>query len=663
MDRWPGAHGDREDRSSNPGDNPVLPDDDMRRRLLQGGAVAGLLSAAGCSGRALSAAQAPDALACRSRPGFRAVAPSTDDTVIVPPGYRAQVLHAWGDPVDGIGPRFRFDGSNSAEDQARQAGMHHDGMALFPLPGCDANSSGLLAINHEYVDHDLLFPDGMRNWSAGKVAKSLAAHGVSILQVERVDRQWRVVPGSYTRRITAATPMGVSGPAAGHRLLRTAADPQGTLVLGTFANCAHGVTPWGTYLTCEENFDGYFGWRSGRAATTREARYGLDARGYGNRWLDHEPRFDLDLHPHESHRYGWVVEIDPLRPRSQPVKRTALGRFKHEGALVVLAADGRVVVYMGDDERNEYVYKFVSGARFDSSLGAQAGRLLDEGTLYVARFDVDGRGRWLALRQGEGALTAANGFPDQAHVQIFARQAADRVGATMLDRPEWIAHHPSSGRVLVSLTGNGRRGSSPASVNASDGSTRAGSARPPVDAANPRAGNGAGHILSWREARGDAAAESFSWEVFMLAGAASTGTVDSQLPGPDAGDRFGCPDGLWVDPGGLLWIQTDMSTSRIARGEFAGLGNNAMLACDVASRRIRRFLVGPRGCEVTGMAMKPDMRTLFVNIQHPGERGSELPRDPVLAEWMSSWPDHRADGRPRSATIVITKDDGGVVGT
>jgi secreted PhoX family phosphatase len=661
MKGWPGAAWDREARSSNRSDNPSLPVDAIRRRVLQSGPMAALLCASGCSSPAQPAARTMvDAVAATARPGFVSVSPSTADAVIVPAGYRADVLYAWGDPVDGRAPAFRFDASNSADEQARQAGMHHDGMAFFPLSGRDPGSSGLLAINHEYVDHGLLFPDGMREWSSEKVRKSLAAHGVSIVHVERVGGRWRVVPGPYARRITAATPMRLSGPAAGHPLMRTADDPEGVRVLGTFANCAHGVTPWGTYLTCEENFDGYFGWLSDRRSTVREARYGLDARGYGNRWLEHEPRFDLDRHPNEAHRFGWVVEIDPRRPGAPPVKRSALGRFKHEGALVVLAADGRVVVYMGDDERNEYVYKFVSRGRFDRSVASSGDALLDDGTLYVARFDRDGRGRWLALRQGTGELTAAGGFPDQAHVVAFARQAADRVGATMLDRPEWIAHHPESGRVLVSLTGNSRRGGSPPSVNATDGSTVAGSSRPPVDGANPRPNNMFGHILSWQESGEDAAAESFTWEVFLLGGA--DGAPSAARAAPGEGDAFAGPDGLWVDPAGLLWIQTDMSASRIARDEFGGLGNNAMLACDVATRRTRRFLVGPRGCEVTGMTMTPDMRTLFVNVQHPGEDG-EGGMVPSPARRSSNWPDHRADGRPRSATIVVTRDDGGIIGT
>jgi hypothetical protein len=666
MKRFPGSDRARDDRCSNPRDDagalaPRI--DARRRRLLGGGAAAGLLAAtAGVGPARAGTGDGP------RRPGFASVAPSTDDAVRLPPGYRAQVVYAWGDPVDGVAPAFRFDAGNSAADQARQAGMHHDGMAFFP--DADApDARGLLAINHEYIDAGLLFPDGMRQWSADKLAKALAAHGVSIVHVARgPGGRWAVVPGPSARRITAATPMRIAGPAAGHRALRTRADPAGRTVLGTLANCAHGVTPWGTYLTCEENFDGYFSAAGARPSTAREARYGIDARGFGTRWREQAARFDLAREPNEPNRFGWVVEIDPRRPAQRPVKRSALGRFKHEGAQVRLAADGRVVVYMADDERNEYLYKFVSSARFDPQRPQLNDRLLDLGTLHVARFDADGRGQWLPLRHGQHGLTAAHGFADQAEVLVFARQAADRVGATLLDRPEWIAHHAPSGRMLVALTNNTRRvaADSPrASVNRVDGSTRAGSAQPPVDAANPRADNAFGHLLGWREDGDDAAATGFDWDLFMLGGHgedASLGARDA-VRGTMRGDGFAAPDGLWVDPGGLLWIHTDMSTSRIERGPYAGLGNNAMLACDVASREVRRFLVGPRGCELAGMAMTPDLRTLFVNIQHPGEAGSEGPNDPDDPRRISNWPDFRSDGRPRSATLVITRDDGGVIGS
>ena len=465
---------------------------------------------------------------------------------------------------------------------------------------------------------------------------------------------WKVVrPSQYARRITSRTPMRFSGPAAGHALLQTAADPTGTTVLGTLNNCAHGVTPWGTYLTCEENFNGYFVNASGDIAGVPDAaqqahllkgqnRYGITKTGFGYRWHEHDARFDAARHPHEPHRFGWVVEIDPFDPQSQPIKHTALGRFKHEGACVTLAPDNRVVVYMGDDERNEYIYKFVSEGTYAPGDRAANMRLLERGTLYTARFSADGTGEWLALVQGQHGLDAAAGFPSQAEVVVQARAAADVVGATKMDRPEWIAVHPTTREVYCTLTNNTTRGTDKG---------------PAVDAANPRANNVYGHIMRWREQGGDPCATRFAWNVFVLCG-------DPAMPEPDKhgkikGDIFGSPDGLWFDARGVLWIQTDISTSVLNKGDYANIGNNQMLAADVATQDIRRFLTGPNGCEVTGVVMTPDSRTMFVNIQHPGETPRER-SDPANPTAISTWPN---GGRPRSATVVIRKNDGGVIGT
>jgi secreted PhoX family phosphatase len=642
--------------------------DRRRRAWLAGGAALAAFAPAALTACATTAA----------KPRFVAVPAGVADAVVVPPGYAARVLYAWGDPIDGRAPAFAFDASNSAAEQALQAGMHHDGMHFFPLPrGGRSSTRGLLAINHEYVDHGLLFADGAADWSREKVAKAVAAHGVSIVEVARGARGWHVVPSAYARRITAATPMRLGGPAAGHALLRTAADRDGRTVLGTLANCAAGKTPWGTYLTCEENFHGYFAFTAARtradAVPAELRRYGIglprfdrDGRlagyGFGVRWHEFEARFDLGQHPHEGNRFGWVVEIDPSDPASTPVKRTALGRIKHECADVVIARDGRVVVYTSDDERNEYLYKFVADGRFDARdpFHPRHRDLLDRGTLYVARFDADGSGQWLALAHGQNGLTPANGFADQGEVLVKTRQAADRAGATMMDRPEWITHDQRTNTVYVALTNNALRGAAPPSGNRADGTSAASSARPPVDAANPRANNVYGHIVRWDEAGGDPAALRFDWEVFLLAGDPSA--VDAAARGNVDGDAFGSPDGLWIDDAGILWIQTDVSTGTINRGAYEGMGNNQMLACDPVTREVRRFLVGPPGCEVTGMAMTPDRRTMFVNIQHPGENAAEGPTDPAAPRRGSNWPDFRPDGRPRSATIAITRDDGGTIG-
>lgn len=587
------------------------------RRVLKAG-VAGMVAAMPLWGCATGGRASGPLL------GFTPVPVSTGDNVTVPPGYRVQVLYRWGDPAGTYAatatgqPEFRDDAGNSTKEQALQAGMHHDAIEYFPLPRDSQSSSrALLAVNHEYTDDGLLHSDGMKTWTAEKVRKSQAAHGVSVIEIELADSDWRVVsPSRHARRITAATRIPISGPAAGSDLLRTAADPSGTEALGTFNNCAGGHTPWGTYLTCEENFNGYF--VNAGTIPAEQRRYGITARGGGYRWHEFDARFDAEKHPNEPNRFGWVVEVDPYNPHSKPLKRTALGRIKHEGATVTLAVDGRVVVYMGDDEVFERIYKFVSAVRFDPANREANRDLLDHGRLYVARFDADGGGEWLALPSAPEAL-------------VGTRQSADAAGGTRMDRPEWIAVHPATKDVYVSLTHNARRGAE---------------GQPGTDGANPRANNIFGHILRWREEGGDSGALRFRWDIFALAG-------------EDKG--FGSPDGLWVDPRGVLWIETDVSTGALNRGPYANLGNNQMLAADPATGEIRRFLTGPNGCEITGLTMAPDARSLFINIQHPGETASER-TDPAAPRAVSNWPDFRADGRPRSATIVIRREDGGVVG-
>jgi hypothetical protein len=627
-----------ERRGVNASPNPVFTDlvaaRMSRRQVLAGGLGAAAAVALGL----------PTPLRAAGLLGFASVPVSADDRVSVPAGYTVEVLYAWGDPISD-GPGFRPDASGSVADQERQAGMHHDGIHYFPLPlGSQTSTRGLLAVNHEYTDDGLLHVGGMEPWTAAKVAKSQAAHGASVVEVEHAGGRWRVVrPSTWARRITGRTPIGVTGPAAGHALLRTVADPDGRTVLGTLNNCGHGVTPWGTYLTCEENFNGYFVHRGEVPAALR--RYGITAKGFGYRWHEHDARFDAAAHPNEPNRFGWVVELDPYDPARPPVKHTALGRFKHEGASVTLAPDGRVVVYMGDDERFEYVYKFVSRGRFDPRDRAASRRLLEDGTLYVARFDADGSGAWLPLVHGADGLDAGAGFASQADVVVNARAAADRVGATRMDRPEWIAVHPRTGEVYCTLTNNSNRGR--------DG-------QPGPDAANPRPRNVFGHIVRWRERGGDASETAFAWDVFVLAG--DPQHADAARRGTVKGDGFGSPDGLWFDARGVLWIQTDVSTSALGKGDYAGLGNNVMLAADPATREIRRFLVGPKGCEVTGVITTPDARTMFVNIQHPGESPSER-SDPARPAAVSAWPDGSAGSRPRSATIVIRKQDGGIIGT
>jgi secreted PhoX family phosphatase len=569
--------------------------------------------------------------------GFAGVPVSTADALVVPPDYVAEVLYAWGDPISD-GPAFKPDASNTVDDQLRQAGMHHDGMRFFPLPaGQTGSTHGLLAVNHEYTDDGLLHPDGMLTWTAEKVRKSQAAHGVSVIEVQMDRDRWRVIrPSRYARRVTAATPMGLTGPAAGHPWMQTAADPAGRTVLGTMSNCAMGYTPWGTYLTCEENFQFYFVNDSGRVPALQQ-RYDINERGGGYRWHEFDERFDAARHPNEPNRFGWVVEIDPFDPSRPPVKHTALGRFKHEGAALAVAPDQRVAFYMGDDARFEYVYKFVS--RDPAGPGA-----LEHGTLYAARFDADGTGVWLELTPGQSGLDAGAGFPSQAEICIAPRLAGEIAGATRMDRPEWIAVHPLTGEAYCALSFNESRGQA---------------GRPGPDPANPRADNVYGHVIRWRERGGDPTATRFEWDVFILCG--DPASADPARRGDIKGDVFGSPDGLWVDGRGVLWIQTDVSTRLLHKGDYAGMGNNQMLAADPVTREVRRFLTGPRGCEITGATGTPDGRTLFVNIQHPGETPSER-SNPAAPKAVSAWPDGPSGGRPRSATVVIRRADGGVIG-
>ncbi len=611
-----------------------------RRDLLKSSAALAVLSAFPLEGCATTGRGAGTI-------AFTGIAASTDDAVRVPPGYDAAVLYAWGDAVghpSGF-PAFKPDATNTADEQALQAGMHHDGIHYFPLPyGTDSSRHGLLAMNHEYTDDGLLHSDGFANWSAEKVRKSQNATGAAVIEVELRDGKWSVVrPSKYARRITARTPMRISGPAAGVPGMRTAADASGRQALGTINNCAHGYTPWGTYLTCEENWDGYFA--NTGAMTADHRRQGINPKGRGYRWHEFDERFDAGKHPNEPNRFGWIVEFDPYEPAAEPVKRTALGRFSHEGAWPAVANGGRIVIYLGDDRVFEYIYKFVSRDRVNPADRAANRDLLDHGTLYVARFHEDGTGEWSALVHGEGKLNNEGGFADQAEVLIKTRQAADALGATRMDRPEWIAVHPRTKEVYCTLTNNANRGTAQV---------------PGLNAANPRSNNVFGHIIRWREDGNDPAALKFKWDIFVFAG--DPHHPEEGKRGNIKGDAFGSPDGLWFDDSGLLWIQTDVSTSTLNKGHYERIGNNQMLCADTRSGEIRRFLTGPRGCEVTGVIMTPDARTMFVNIQHPGESASER-SDPKQPQAVSTWPDGPAGGRPRSATVVIRRNDGGVIGT
>ncbi|AOF80800.1 hypothetical protein BSY238_651 [Methyloversatilis sp. RAC08] len=651
----------------NPSENAtirdVLAEFTGRRNFMKGSiGTAVLASMGGFSLEALAAGYVPSPSPTNGGIGFNGVpaniVPMTDG-ITVPNGYTAKVFISWGDAIGKAGPEANTHWNPStAMTKARQLttwGSHNDGMHLFPFPAVGAsglsNDRGLLVSNFEYVDPGLLnntLTYGTDVITQDMVDAQLAAHGVGVVEVRKIGGEMKVQrPSAFARRITGATPCKVSGPAAGHPMLRTAADPAGMTVLGTLNNCAHGYTPWGTYLACEENFNGYFGTTAAKLAaqprTPHEARYGVSQGGFGYRWHEADPRFDFRENPNELNRHGWVVEIDPWNPNSMPVKRTALGRFKHEGAWSVVGADNSVALYMGDDEINDYIYKFVCAKKLNTKNRAANRDLLDSGTLYVAKFNADGTGVWLPLVYGQNGLTSANGFNNQGDVVIMCRQAADILGATKMDRPEWVAVHPTTREVYFTLTNN--------------------SGRTVTDAANPRANNVYGHIIRFNENGGDVAATGFQWDIFAECGDKLSSNPARQ--GNIIGDDLGSPDGLWFDSDGRLWIQTDQAGD--ATGNYANIGGNAMYCADPTTRQVTRFLTSPIRCEVTGVVTTPDNKTMFVNIQHPGESwsGSFTSR--------STWPDSGINGpttqsangaiKPRSAVVVITKDDGGVIGT
>lgn len=667
--------------SNNPAFAQILGGRLRRRQVLRGGLAAAVTvlfgpSRQGGGGPEVArAAIAPSATASNAqgmRLGFKGVPVSSADTFVVPEGYTARWFIPHGEPITGNFPAYGLD--NSGADQGMQVGSHHDGMHFFPLNG--SSTEGLLVLNHEYIEPRFLHraamglplqsgsvplrEDGRRE--PDQVLKEINAHGVTVVRVRRRgDGSWMVLRDRHNRRITGQTPMEIGGPVRGNEALKTRYSPDGTRTRGTLNNCAHGVTPWNTYLTCEENWARYFLNRSkgadGKPDLPREqrryemstgemSRYGWERAADG---ADGFVRFDVTPtgdraiadYRNEANGFGWIVEINPFDPDSVPVKRTALGRFAHEGVVFQPAIEGQpVVCYSGDDSEFEYIYKYVSAEPYRQRTAN--GSLLDEGTLYVAKFNEDGTGEWLSLVFGQGALTAANGFRDQADVLLNTRAAADAVGATKMDRPEWGAVDPATGAVYFTLTNNADRTAEQ------------------VDAANPRPGNRTGQIIRWRERGDDPTAIAFEWDLFLLAGPPDNSrTLDGRSL--DASNHFSSPDGLWFDALGRLWIQTDMSESVLNQGDHAQYGNNQMLVADPRSGEVRRFLTGPIGQEITGVVMTPDQRTMFVNVQHPGATtpGPEF----AAGQVRSRWPEQVDSRYPRSATVIITKDDGGIIGT
>ncbi|MCH8492099.1 MAG: PhoX family phosphatase [Idiomarina sp.] len=615
-----------------------------RRRFLQGSAaIAATAFIASCSSATGTLRQQP-AMA------FTPITVGFGDEVVVPAEYQAQAFLPWGTPLLANAAEYRADGSNTGAEQEQQVGAHHDGMHFFPIDAHAAGTNsteGLLVMNHEYVDPAFIHANGpdAPPRPADQVRKEIAAHGVSVAHIKDVNGEWQLLQtSSFNRRITGATEMELVGPAAGHPKLSTLFSPSGTRTRGTLNNCAHGHTPWGTYLTCEENWARCF---VNQAEHTREQqRYGVAKENGRYYWetatpsADEYARFDVtpygnnanEDYRNEANGFGWIVEIDPFNPNSMPKKHTALGRFAHEGIVFAAAEEGKpLVAYSGDDSRFEYIYKFVSAEVYNHATAGS--HLLEEGTLYVARFNDDGSGEWLPLDIHNAAFQAAAAaanvqFSDQGDVLLNTRLAADIMGATKMDRPEWGAVHPLTGEVYFTLTNNTRR-------------TEA-----QIDAANPRAENYAGHIIRWQER-----ADHFTWDIFMLGGAPGTYTPDTAIE-LDATNHHACADGLWFDSAGLLWIQTDMSGAIQGGSTY---GNNAMLVANPDTREVKRFLTGPVDCEITGVVTTPDRKTMFINVQHPGE-GS------TVSNPSSHWPDG-GSARPRSSTVVIRHNEGKVIGS
>ncbi|MCO8166081.1 PhoX family phosphatase [Pseudomonas sp. 21LCFQ02] len=600
--------------------------------------------------------------------GFNSIPGSRTDACVVAAGYVAHVLAPWGTPFNSTANAWKNDGTNTSTDQANSAGMHHDGIHYFPING--SSTDGIIAINYEYIDENALHPNGPTT-VAGKrpveeVRKEINAHGAGVMHVRRVDGRWQIVDNDpLNRRFTTASVMNLSGPLKGTDHVKTKFSPDGTRTRGTNNNCGNGYTPWGTYLTCEENWPGIFVNKGTVPADQRrigvatgETNYQWEtAAGDSSEVNDEFRRFNITPtgasatadYRNEASTYGYIVEIDPYTNTSVPVKRTALGRFRHEGCWPGLLTEGKpVVFYMGDDSQNEYLYKFVSTALWSAADANPSDRLatgakyMDSGKLYVARFNADGTGTWLLLdttsATTDGSTLGAK-FTDLPGIILNTRGAADAVGATPMDRPEWTAVNPVNGDVYLTLTNN--------------------SSRTTANAANPRVPNRHGHVIRWHDADNQT---SFTWDIFVY-GANASGTADLNRSGLTELNQFASPDGMTFDSRGILWIQTDNGESTIT-----SYTNDQMLAVipsnmvDAAGKQVpvnasnqadlRRFFVGPNGSEVTGVTFTPDNKSMFINIQHPGNWPSTQVATDVTVGKV----------RPRASTVVIQRADGGELG-
>ncbi|MDA3966529.1 PhoX family protein [Helicobacter sp. WB40] len=567
--------------------------------------------------------------------GFESIDINTKDIVVVPKDYEVKPLISWGDPLFSSAKEFdesKIINEDSINNATLTFGDNTDGMSVFEL----SEDSYIMCVNNEYINPEHMFNHNGKNMTLDDVRYEQNSLGVSIFEIKKdKNGDFNIVKDSkYNRRITAHTPMEVST-LRGFDRIKTKDDKNGERILGTINNCANGKTPWGTYLACEENFDDFFGSSNKKLELNEsEKRYGVGVDSVYKWELD--SRFDISKNRNEPNRFGYVVEIDPYNPNSTPIKRCALGRFKHENAEVLINKDGHVVVYMGDDEVNEFIYKFVSKNKFDSKNNKNNRNLLESGTLYVAKFtngknELEGTGEWIELSYGKNGLIKENGFFSYEDILIDTRLAASFVGATPMDRPEWIVADNNSRFVYATLTNNTKR-------------TEAG-------AANPRVKNQYGHIIRWWHKDNNHNSTKFKWDIFLLAGNPMQYPNDLRKGTSNItkDNMFNSPDGLAFDKFGRLWIETDGKYSN--EGDFLGMGNNQLLCANPNTGEVRRFLSGPIGCEITGIAFSKDYKTMFIGIQHPGE--NLLP---------SHYP-NGGDSTPRSTIVQIRHKNGNVIGS
>ena len=720
--------------SNNPTFEQILEARMTRRGLLKGSFALVAASFVGTSLTGCGGDDAPAATTTALSLSFNAVAKSVADALTVPTGYTATVLYRLGDAINNTVTTYANDGTDT--DFTQRAGDHHDGMHYFGMSNgrydYTNSSTGLLCMNHENITvpflHTAAESAALTIDSSGNVTnatrvvsqidKEVSAHGVSIIEIAKSGGAFQINKSSlYNRRITAATECDITGPAAMDSLMWTKHSTSGGATRGTLNNCANGYTPWGTYLTCEENWAGYFkrpvsSTLSTKAKTSQERYMGSSASQGSYGWANPTggdlsgtglySRWDVtptgitafDDYRNAANTFGWVVEVDPFAPLSTPCKRTALGRMGHEGSMPAKVVAGKpIVYYMGDDSRGEYIYKYVSTRNWDTTDangGLSAGsKYLDDGKLYVAKFAADGTGTWTELNITNTTISGyvTYAFSNQADVLINTRLAADAVGATKMDRPEWTGVHPVTGDVYITLTNNSNRGVSTA-----------------LDSANPRyysdtygnpttktnKGNVNGHIIRIAETNAEPASTTFKWDVYLFGAQSDADATSVNVSNLTADNDFSSPDGLWFSSAvpGLAWVQTDDGAytdvtncmmlaalpGKQGDGKTTTITNTAVptntnanqvvttyAGAAATTATLRRFLVGPKGCEITGITETPDGKAIFVNIQHPGESTSLANvASNTTANFQSHWPEG-GNARPRSATVVITRNDGGKI--